>query len=82
MEMVGTYKPWSSTPKIKLVILGSVVHYYFETLFGAYWLPAVVIAFESEGFVSLRVFTDTTGSEWIVSAKMSTSRQPGTCHLK
>lgn len=67
---------------METLILGSIVHYAIDTGLGVYVLPARVISFESDGKLSLRVFTDVNGSEWIVSADRSALKLPGTWHFR
>lgn len=63
------------------VPLGEIVHFVIDTGMGIYVLPARVIAMNQEE-ASLRVYTDKNGSEWIVNACYSESKEVGTWHKK
>lgn len=60
--------------------LGDRVHYVTDTPMGAYALPARVIALQGNE-ATLRVYTDITESEWLVTASYSAAKLSGTYHL-
>ena len=65
-----------------VIAIGRIVDYVVETQYGNYCLPAQIFGQSHPEFYHLRVFTDSDGSEWIVSASYSEDSRPGTFHFR
>lgn len=63
--------------------VGRIVDYVVETRYGNYCLPAQIFnCLHEEQHYHLRVFTDSDGSEWIVSSFFSEEHLPGSFHFR
>lgn len=64
-----------------IIPVGKIVHYVVKTQYGNYNLPAQIYGQMQPDVYHLRVFTDATGSEWLVTGRYSEGKEYGTFHF-